>query len=315
MREGGRTIQVGDVALNVADRGSGAPVLLLHGFPDSSALWRDVTPRLVAGGCRCIVPDLRGFGDSDAPRGVSAYVLDAVLGDVIGLLDALGVARAHVVGHDWGAIVGWLLAARHPGRIASLTAVSVGHPSAFRRAGLEQKLRSWYVLAFQARGLAELAVRARNFALLRAMSAHHPEADRWAADLARPGRLTAGLAWYRANFLRLLTMPVPMVRVPVLGVWSPGDVALAEDQMTGSQRFVDAAFRYERIEGVSHWIPLDAPDRLAALVLEWVGADARQRRADGTGARSDRAGAPAPERARPAAASAAASARRRLARE
>jgi pimeloyl-ACP methyl ester carboxylesterase len=312
MREGGKKVQVGDVALNVVDQGAGMPVLLLHGFPDSSSLWRDVMPRLFANGCRAIAPDLRGFGDSDAPRPVGAYALDAVLGDVIGLLDALGVPRVHLVGHDWGAVVGWLLAARHPGRIASLVAVSVGHPEAFRRAGLEQKLRSWYVLAFQARGLAELALRAGNFAALRAMTAHHRETARWIADLSRPGRLAAGLAWYRANAVRLFAASVPAVRVPVLGVWSPGDVALAEDQMTGSQRFVDAAFRYERIEGASHWIPLDAPERLASLVLEWVAPRAGHRPGLVPAAEAERARG---ERRSPAPAVVRASRRRRLAPE
>jgi pimeloyl-ACP methyl ester carboxylesterase len=163
-----------------------------------------------------------------------------------------------------------MLAARHPGRVASLVAVSVGHPAAFREAGAAQKLRSWYVLAFQARRLAEWAIRARRFAALRKLTGDHPECDRWIADLSRPGRLSAGLAWYRANLVPLVMTRVPAVRVPVLGVWSTGDVALTEDQMTGSQRRVDGAFRYERIEGVSHWIPLDAPERLADLVLEWV---------------------------------------------
>lgn len=279
MRESGTKMRIGDVTLNVVDQGAGVPVLLLHGFPDSADLWREVVPQLVTAGCRCIVPDLRGFGDSDAPRGASPYALDQVVADIVGLLDALGVARCHVVGHDWGSVIGWMLAARHPGRIATLVAVSVGHPASFRGAGFEQKLRSWYVLAVQAPGLAELAIRAWRFALLRGLTSGHPEADHWIADLERPGRLSAALAWYRANFVRLLTASVPSVRVPVLGVWSTGDVALAEDQMTGSQCFVDAAFRYERLEGVSHWIPLDAPERLAALVLEWVSPARRQRRA------------------------------------
>jgi pimeloyl-ACP methyl ester carboxylesterase len=270
MRESGRSIRLDEVTLNVVERGEGEAVLLLHGFPDSADLWREMVPPLVAGGCRCIVPDLRGYGASDAPSEVRAYGLDRVIGDVLGLLDALGVVRVHVVGHDWGAILGWMLAARHPGRVASFVAVSVGHPAAFREAGVGQKLRSWYVLAFQARGLAELAVRARRFAALRLLTGNHPECERWIADLSRPGRLAAGLAWYRANLIPLVSATVPPVRVPVLGVWSTGDVALTEDQMTGSQRHVDAAFRYERIEGVSHWVPLDAPERMADLVLEWV---------------------------------------------
>jgi len=312
MREGGSMMRIGGVTLNVVDRGAGVPVLLLHGFPDSCALWRDVIPALVAGGCRAIAPDLRGFGDSDAPPRVAAYALDAILGDVIGLLDALGVARVHVVGHDWGAVVGWFLAARHPGRVASFVAVSVGHPAAFRRAGLEQKLRSWYVLGFQVRAFPELTLRAGNFALLRAMTSRHPENERWIADLSRPGRLSAGLAWYRANFGRLLTASVPPVRVPVLGIWSPGDLALAEDQMTGSQRFVEGVFRYERIEDVSHWIPLDAAGRLASLVLEWVAPHARPRPASPSSA--DPATAATASRG-PGSATAQSSSRRRAASE
>lgn len=269
MRRRGRRIEVNGLALNVVDEGEGPPVLLLHGFPDSADLWREVAPRLVRGGFRIIAPDLRGFGESDAPGATEAYRLPLVIGDLLALLAAKRVQRVHVIGHDWGAVLGWILAGEHPDRVHRYVAVSVGHLSAYRDAGMAQKLRAWYVLAFQLRGLAEAGMRASGWTALRVMSGHHPELARWIGDLSRPGRLSAALAWYRANLARLATRRVPNAQVPVLGVWSAGDPALVEAQMRDSACRVDGPWRYQRIEHAGHWIPLDRPERLAALALEW----------------------------------------------
>lgn len=269
MRQRGRRIEVNGLSLNVVDEGDGPPVLLLHGFPDSADLWREVAPHLLRGGFRVIAPDLRGFGNSDAPGPTSAYRLPLIVADVLALLAAKRLQRIHVIGHDWGALLGWMLAGEHPDRVHRYVAVSVGHLSAYRRAGIAQQLRAWYVAAFQLRGLAEAGIRARSWTALRTMSGNHPEVARWIGDLARPGRLTAGLAWYRANLAMLATQRVPKAQMPVLGVWSPGDVALVESQMRDSSRYVAGPWRYQRIENASHWIPLDQPERLAALALEW----------------------------------------------
>src|SRR5262245_24725064 len=142
----GRKIAVNGIELHVHEAGAGIPVLLLHGFPDSSSLWRYQVPALVAAGHRVIVPDLRGFGESSKPTDQAAYQLPVVLGDAVGLLDALGVPRAHVVSHDWGAVVGWLLAGMFPDRVASFVALSVGHPGTFAAAPIEQREKSWYFL-------------------------------------------------------------------------------------------------------------------------------------------------------------------------
>lgn len=259
------------VGLNVHVEGDGAPVLLLHGFPDSHALWRKVAPRLVEAGYRTIAPDLRGFGTSDAPEDVPAYRIEALADDALHVLDALGVERAAVVGHDWGAILGWRLAALHPERVSRLAAVSVGHPRAYATAGPAQIARAWYVLFFQFR-LAERLIRRNDWALLRHSARGHPETECWIADLSRPGRLRAALNLYRAN-RSLMARRLPPAQAPVLGVWSPGDVALTEKQMTGSARFAPAGWRYERVEGAGHWIPLDAPDRLGDLLIDFLGGD------------------------------------------
>lgn len=266
----GKKIDLGDVELNVQVIGQGPAVLLLHGFPDSNALWRQVTPLLVDAGYQVIAPDQRGFGESSAPRGTTNYRIEYIVRDAIGLMDALGVDKAHLVGHDWGAVIGWFLAGEHSDRFHSLTAVSVGHPRAYANAGPDQKRKGLYTFLFQLRGLAEWYLRANDFARFRKWVRNYPEADNWISDLSRPGRLEAALGWYRVNLGRMLTGRHPRCPLPTLGIWSSRDFALAESQMTRSAEFVDAAWRYERLEGLSHWIPLEAPEELSRLVLAFV---------------------------------------------
>lgn len=276
-----RTLRVGDLSLRVRDEGppDGPAVLLLHGFPDSAELWRHQIPALAAAGFRAVAVDQRGFGASDQPEGAAAYRMPNLVADALGVLDALGIDRAAVVGHDWGAAVAWATAAAAPDRVRRLAALSVGYPAGFWAAPAEQRQRSWYMLLFLLEGTAEEAVRAGGWAFVRGMRRQGADVDRVLADLARPGALTAALNWYRANidpvaFVtgRVPRRPVRSIACPTLGVWSDGDTALTEEQMTASARFVAGPWRYERLAGVGHWIPLAAPDRLNALLLEFLGA-------------------------------------------
>ena len=187
-----KNINVGDLTFAVQDEGEGPAVVLLHGFPDSHALWRHQIPALVAAGYRVIAPDLRGFGESSMPVGADQYGILDLVGDVLGTLDALGVQRAHVVGHDWGAALAWAMAAFVPDRVDHLVALSVGHPSAFRDAGFAQREKSWYMLLFQFEDIAETWLSADDFANMQTW-AQHPDMDQVAIDLARPGALTAAL--------------------------------------------------------------------------------------------------------------------------
>jgi pimeloyl-ACP methyl ester carboxylesterase len=265
-----RVFHLNGLELSVALAGEGRPVLMLHGFPDSAELWRKMIPSLVQAGFRVIAPDQRGFGRSSAPTDETEYTVDKIVADGIALLDALGLQQVDLVAHDWGAIIGWALVARHPDRFRRYVALSVGHPSSYADAGLEQKLKGWYVLMFQARGFAEAVFRAANFRILRVITKDNPEVEHWTSDMSRPGRLTAAINWYRANFKLLFGRPVGRVRVPTLGVWSSGDVALSEDQMTGSVKYLDARFRYARLDGVGHWIPVDAPEAASRLVIDFL---------------------------------------------
>ena len=191
-------IETDGVGLDVTVEGEGPAVLLLHGWPDTHEVWRDQIPALVAAGYQVIAPDVRGFGGSDRPEGVDSYNILFLLADVIGVLDHLGVERAHVVGHDWGAALSWALAAFAPDRVDHLVALSVGHPSAFIEAGFPQREKSWYMLLFQFEDIAEQWLSKDGWANFRAWSGH-PNADGVIKLLDEPGALTAGLNLYRAN--------------------------------------------------------------------------------------------------------------------
>lgn len=273
--EQSRRVECDDVTLAVTDHGpkSGVPVLMLHGWPDSARLWRHQVPALAEQGYRVLAPDLRGFGRSDKPTDVEAYRIAHSVSDMLAILDEAGAAACHVVGHDFGALVAWSFAIHHPERVTSLTALSVGHPSAFASAGLGQLRRSWYTLLFQFEGVAEQFLSSNDWAMFRRLTGDHPETPHWIADLSRPGALTASLNWYRANShprnLVGVRAAYPVCSVPTQGVWSAGDVALTEHQMTGSEDHVTSEWSYRRLENASHWIPLDAPEELSSLLIDW----------------------------------------------
>jgi pimeloyl-ACP methyl ester carboxylesterase len=268
-------VTVNGLSFHVVDEGSGPPVLLLHGFPDSSALWRHQITALVEAGHRVIAPDLRGFGATDRPDGVAHYAMPTLVGDVLGVLDTLGIQRADVVGHDWGAGIAWMTAAFAPDRIRSITALSVGHLSSFASAGWRQRQLSWYMLLFQFPGVAERWLSADGFRNLRGWSSH-PQIEAVIRRLSEPGAVTASLGLYRANLPpeSLVEPPpeLPPVTAPAMGVWSSGDFALTEESMTNSARFVAGPWRYERVEGAGHWLQLEAPETIDALLLDFLGS-------------------------------------------
>ncbi len=180
-------LQVNGISLHVEDQGSGRPVLLLHGWPDSSDVWRNQVSFLVANGFHTITPDLRGFGRSDRPERVSAYLLENAVADAVGILDAFDIGAADIVAHDWGAAVAWFMAMAHPDRVHKLVVLSVPHPLAPRT--LRQREMAWYQLFFQFEGIAEAWLQHDNWALFRQLLRGNRNIDRYIADLSRPGAL------------------------------------------------------------------------------------------------------------------------------
>jgi pimeloyl-ACP methyl ester carboxylesterase len=271
-------LAVGDLVLDVLDVGprDGEVVVLLHGFPQSTQEWHAVWPVLVDAGYRVVAVDQRGYSPGARPEGVEAYRMSELVGDVVGVLDALGVDRAHVVGHDWGAAVAWQVAAHAPDRVRSLTAVSVPHPTAFSAAlatDADQRERSRYMLMFDTPE-AEAQLLADDGAYLRSVLGPVPDADLYVRRMQEPGALTAALNWYRARRLGARD-PVPAISLPVLYVWSDGDLALGPVGAAATASYVDGPYRFEVLHGVSHWVPDEAPGALAGLLLEHLAA-ARQ---------------------------------------
>lgn len=243
-------------------------VLLLHGFPQSRHSWRLVRPYL--SGYRLVVPDQRGYSPGARPSEVADYRMPALVSDAVGLLDALGIERAHVVGHDWGAAVAWQVGARHPDRVRTLTAVSVPHPRAFieaLRTDDDQRQRSLYMRDFATPGY-DATLLADDAAGLRAVFGGTPstvDVDRVVAAAQEPGALAAWLRWYAAQRLEDIS-DTPRVEVPTLHVWSDGDAALGRAGALGTAAWVTGPYRFEVLEGVSHWVPEEAADRLGPLL-------------------------------------------------
>jgi len=219
-----------------------------------------------------VVPDLRGYGRSDKPEQVDAYSMMLLAGDVMAMMSDAGVDRAHVVGHDWGAGLAWAMASLAPGSVDHLVVMSVGNPVTFLRT-LEQRQKSWYMLLFQFPGIAERWLTEDNWANFRVW-AGHPDADQVIAELEETGSLTPGLNYYRANVGPESwvgpPLELPPVQAPAMGLWSTGDIALTEVQMTDSAKNMAGSWRYERLDGPGHWMQLEAPDQVNALLLDFL---------------------------------------------
>ncbi len=265
------------VGIHYEVTGDGPAVVLLHGFPDSSRLWRHQVPALAGAGFRVIVPDMRGYGRSAKPAGVDAYHVLHLVADVGAVLADAGETRSHVVGHDWGAAVAWALASVAPDAVDRLAVLSVGHPSTFRGAedqlDLDQLEKSWYMLLFQFVGVAEQWLSADEWANLRAWG-RHPDTDQVIAELEANASLTPALNYYRANVNPDSyvgpALVLPAVQAPTMGVWSTGDFALTEGQMTRSAGHVAGPWRYERVEGPGHWMQLEAPEEVTRLLIDFL---------------------------------------------
>jgi pimeloyl-ACP methyl ester carboxylesterase len=268
-----RRIAGDGLSLAVQDQGAGQPVLLLHGFPDSHHLWRHQVSALTGAGMRALAPDLRGFGESAKPDAVGEYGVARSVADMVAVLDELEIERAHVVGHDWGAAVAWALAAFVPQRVERLVAMSVAHPSVLRDPSYEQRQKAWYTLLFQFEGVAEELMQRDDWAMLRAWLRGSGDVERYVEDLSRPGALTAALNWYRAGMHPSRELrerrEFPPISAPTMGIWSTGDDYLVES-MPASADHVSGPFRYERVEGASHWLQLDEPELVNGLLLDFL---------------------------------------------
>lgn len=279
------TIETNGIKLHVVLAGpkDGQPILLLHGFPEFWYGWRKQIPALAEAGYRVIAPDQRGYNLSDKPKGIKAYTVDKLARDVLGLMDALGYQRVNLVGHDWGAMVAWILATLHPERLRRLGILNVPHPAVMinflRRGDPEQLRRSWYIFAFQIPWLPQYFLRTKGYhhmvQVLRNSGAPHTFTDKdmeeYKKAWSQPGALTAMVNWYRAAVRHWPQLKEDLcVKVPTLMLWGMQDVALSHRMARLSMDYCDEG-KLVLFEESTHWMQHDEAENVNKLLLEFFG--------------------------------------------
>lgn len=255
----------------------GEPVLLLHGFPQSSACWRRVQPALAEAGYRTVAPDLRGYSPGARPADPADYAMGLLVDDVLGLADALGWTTFHLVGHDWGGALAWHVAGRHGDRVRTLTSVSTPHPAAFLAAkrggpaadGDDQAAKSKYMDDFRSAGFEDVLM-ADDRALLRLVmdaAGMDPESASLSLDrFTTTEEIVGALNWYRGAKPDDAAGLGP-ITVPTLYVWSTDDVALGRTAAEATADCVEGPYRFVALDGVSHWVPEEAADAVVERLL------------------------------------------------
>lgn len=246
-------------------------VLCLHGFPQHCTSWSAVGERLAEAGLRVVALDQRGYSPGARPTGIADYAMPHLVADAVGMIEALGSGPVHLVGHDWGAVVGWQVAARRPDLLRTWTAVSTPNQQALNDVlahNEDQRARFGYILGFREVGVAETALLANGGAGLAAIYGGILPPDRVAEDvafMAAPGALTAALSWYRAMSAADAADLRP-VTVPTTYIWGSEDLAFGREAAENTQFHVQALYRFVPLEGASHWLPDEAPDTIADAV-------------------------------------------------
>jgi pimeloyl-ACP methyl ester carboxylesterase len=257
---------------DVTDGGplDGDVVVLLHGFPADRTSWSRVSARLHEAGLRTLAPDQRGYSPSACPAGRDAYRLEELVADVLALVEASGRERVHLVGHDWGGALAWLVAANHPHRVASLTVLSTPHPAAMSRAlknGLEQKRKSWYMAAFQVPWVPEHALAASFHSVLARSGLPTEDRRRYAARLASADALAGPISWYRAAPHSHVS--AHRVEVPTTYVWGSRDPFLGRTAAELTREHVGADYGFVELDA-GHWLPEARDADCAAAILHRV---------------------------------------------
>lgn len=270
-----------ELVFDVVDSGprSGAvselPVILPHGFPERASCWEGVTPLLNERGLRTVAPDQRGYSRGARPRPIRAYRMDELVDDVVALADELGTPGFHLVGHDWGASAAYLVAARHPDRVRTLTTLAVPHPAAFLRAMPHgQAIKSGYMAFFQLPKLPErvLTYLARSGGGPGGRLELYPGySERLSREIVDDGALTGGLNWYRAmRYASMRSLADEIVRVPTTYVYGDKDSFLGKAGARGCAAFIDAPYEFIVADGVDHWMPERVPELVADAVVARV---------------------------------------------
>ncbi|MGH8011916.1 MAG: alpha/beta fold hydrolase [Candidatus Binataceae bacterium] len=264
--------------MQVARAGAGPLIVMLHGFPECWYSWRHQI-RSLCGSFECVAPDMRGYGGTDAPKGVANYTVEKLVEDVAGLVHVLGRERAMILGHDWGGMVAWATALMRPELVERLCVLNCPHPVRFLselRSNPRQMLRSWYIVFFQVPYLADAMLRANGAAMV-ARGIRSTAANKRAfsdEDLAhfrqafeRPYSATAALNYYRALRRRDLMGRLPAehwmrrrIAAPTLLIWGERDVALGKELTYGMEGLFSGPFEIKYVPDSGHWVQQEQPN-------------------------------------------------------
>ncbi len=275
-------VEANGVRLHYVEAGEGPPVVLLHGFPEFWYSWRHQIPALAGAGYRVVAPDMRGYNLSDKPGDWRAYDTELLAADIAGLIRGLGIERADVVGHDWGAVVAYEVAMRHPDVVRRLAILNVPHPArmleGFRT--VRQLRKSWYIFFFQIPWLPErLLARDRYAAARRLLRADSEKAftdddlELYVEAWSQAGGMTGMVNYYRAALRRspnaVLSRMKP-IAAPTLVIWGMLDRHLGSELAAPASEWVPDV-RLERISDATHWVQHDAPERVNELLIGFLG--------------------------------------------
>jgi pimeloyl-ACP methyl ester carboxylesterase len=257
----------------------GPLVLLLHGFPEFSYSWRFQLTAL-ADRYHVVAPDLRGYNLSDKPR--HGYDVATLVADVRELIFALGASKADIVGHDWGGAIAWAIGIREPEVVRRLIILNAPHPALMLRKLRHppQLARSSYIGFFQLRGVAERAICRDDYALIRRTFRAGDPARAWLADvdiqryvdaIARPGALTAALAYYRQLRHALPQLsPMRVITAPTLVLWGDQDPYLGTELLNGLDDWVND-LRVRCFPQAGHWLNQQEPARVNDALSGFLG--------------------------------------------
>lgn len=267
----------------------GEPVILLHGFPEYWGGWKRQIQSLAQAGYRVIVPDQRGYGQSDVPRGVAAYALPELAKDIVGLMDALGYEKVYLAGHDWGAAVAWAVGIAYPQRVRKLAILNVPHPTVmfdFLKKSPRQMLKSWYIAFFQIPGLADWLLARNDFALAARLllgsgkngTFSRAELEEYKQAWRASGGLTGMINWYRALARKQPALPgSPRLEMPVLILWGKNDVALSAEMAAASLKLcADGQLVY--FDNATHWVQHDEAEAVSTRLAEFFGNSGESQR-------------------------------------
>lgn len=256
---------------------TGEPVILLHGFPETSHMWVELLPKLEAAGYRCMAPDQRGYSPGARPEGKENYRYQDIAADVVALADSWGVDKFHLVGHDWGAGAGWAAVALYPERIVSWSALSVPHVGAFGRAireDADQAQRSTYITFFQEPGVAEAAFSANEFAGLKNVWSASSEEERaeYLSVFTQPGALTGALNWYRGSGGIQPADEFGDVHTPTLLVWGNQDTAIGRVGVENGAKFMKGPYTFVELDA-GHWLIQEKFEAVSDAILAHLRAN------------------------------------------